>query len=184
MSVFRDELREHLGKRASQSAKGPATKLQIYLLTSDPDEPLLYSGDEPEEVLARLDEWTPTAGAIDPTAALRLARSRIRSEGLLVYLTDNEERTELPFRCAASGHWRARPTIWGSPGSTFSEDGKSWQATVRNYSDSSVFRDWQVLFPDGSLSEKRELALSPDGISTLTGTFPTGADYLTVKLDS
>ena len=182
MSVFRDELRSTLEKELP-NLKGPATKLQIYLLTSNPDEPLLYSGDEPEEALARLDEWTPTAGAIDPTAALRLARSRIRSEGLLVYLTDNEERTELPFDAQLLAIGSPTDNL-GFTGLSFSEDGKSWQATVRNYSDSSATRGWQVLFPDGSLSEKRELALSPDGITTLTGTFPTGADYLTVKLDS
>ena len=181
MSVFQDELKSTLEEELPK-LKGPASKLQIYLLTSDPNEPLLYSGDKPEEALARLEEWTPTAGAMDPTAALRLARSRIRSEGLLVYLTDNEERTQLPFDTQLLAIGKPTDNI-GFTGLNFSEDGKSWQATVRNYSDDSNTRGWQVLFPDGSLSEKRELALSADGITTLTGTFPESADYLTVKLD-
>ena len=181
MSVFQKELSDTLAKELP-NLKGPASKLQIYLLTSDPDEPLLYSGNEVSEALATLAEWQPTAGAMEPTAALRLARSRIRSEGLLVYVTDNLERTELPFDAQLLAIGQPTSNL-GFTGLSFSEDGKSWQATVRNYSDNEVQRGWQVLFPDGSLSEKRELALASDGITTLTGTFPSGADYLTVKLD-
>ncbi|MGJ8723780.1 MAG: vWA domain-containing protein [Roseibacillus sp.] len=182
MSVFRDELKTTL-ETELPNLKGPASKLQIYLLTSDPDEPILYSGDDQKEALAAIAEWSPTAGAMDPNAALRLARSRIRSEGLLIYLTDNLERTELPFDAQLLAIGKPTDNL-GFTGLSFSEDGKSWQATVRNYSDTQAERGWQVLFPDGSLSEKRELVLSADGISTITGTFPTGADYLTVKLDS
>lgn len=182
MSVFQEQLNETLAKELPK-LKGPASQLQIYLLTSNPDEPLLYSGDEPEEALATLAKWQPTAGAMEPTAALRLARSRIRSEGLLIYVTDNLERTELPFDAQLLAIGQPTNNL-GFTGLSFSEDGQSWQATVRNYSDDQVERGWQVLFPDGSLSEKRKLALASDGITTLTGTFPTGADFLTVKLDS
>ena len=181
MSVFQKELQETLAQEFP-NLKGPATKLQIYLLTSDPDQPLLYSGDKADEALTVLENWTPTAGAIDPNAALRLARSRIRSEGLLIYVTDNLERTELPFDAQLLAIGKPTANL-GFTGLSFSEDGQSWQATVRNYSDKEASRGWQVLFPDGSLSEKKELTLSSDGITTLTGSFPTGADYVTVILD-
>lgn len=182
MSVFKDKLLTTLEEEFPK-LKGPASKLQLYILTSDPDEPLLYTGDEAEEALIALEQWTPTAGAIEPTAALRLARSRIRSEGLLIYATDNLARTELPFDAQLLAVGEPTNNL-GFTGLGFSEDGKSWQATVRNYSYSKVARRWQVQFPDNSLSEERELSLAPDGITTLTGTFPPGADYLTVKLAS
>ncbi len=180
MSVFHKELLDALADEFPK-LKGPASQLQIYLLTSDPNEPLLYSGDEAEQALAVLEEWSPTAGALDPNAALRLARSRIRSEGLLIYVTDNLERTELPFDAQLLSVGKPTDNL-GFTGLSFSEDGKNWQATVRNYADKEVSRGWQVLFPDGSLSEERQLSLSADGITTLTGSFPTGADYVTVKL--
>ncbi|GHC52930.1 vWA domain-containing protein [Roseibacillus persicicus] len=180
MSVFREELKTTLEKELPR-LQGPAAKVQLYLLTSDPNEPLLYSGDDPKEALTVLENWSPTAGAMDPNGALRLARSRIRREGLLIYVTDNLERTELPFDAQLLAVGKATDNM-GFTGLSFSEDGQSWQATVRNYSDDEKSRTWQVLFPDGSLSEERELTLGADGITTLTGNFPAGADYLTVKL--
>lgn len=180
MSVFRPQLQATLAKELP-NLQGPASQLQIYLFTSDPNEPLLYSGDQSEEALAVIEDWLPTAGAIDPNAALRLARSRIRSEGLLIYVTDNLERTELPFDAQLLAVGGPTPNL-GFTGLSFSEDGQSWQATVRNYSNQSSSRTWQVLFPDGSLSEERELSLAADGITTLTGSFPEGAEYVTVQL--
>ena len=180
MSVFKEDLLQTL-KKGLPKLKGSASKLQLYFLTSDPNEPILYSGEDPKEAIQELTAWTPSAGAIDPNAALRLARSRIRREGLLIYATDSTERSELPFdaQLLAIGKSTAN---FGFTGLSFSEDGKSWQATVRNYSDESRSRDWQVLYPDGSLSESQPLSLKPDGISTLTGTFPQGVNHLTVQL--
>lgn len=180
MSVFKKQLLSTLENELPK-LKGSAAKLQIYLLPSNPDEPILYAGNEQEEALSILEKWNPTAGAIEPTAALQLARSRIRSEGILIYATDNLERSELAFDAQLLAVGKPTNNL-GFTGLSFSENGKSWQATVRNYSNETTNRSWQVLFPDGSRSEKKELSLSPDGISTLTGTFPEGADYLTVQL--
>lgn len=180
MSVFQEQLLKTL-EGEFPKLKGPASRLQLYLLTSDPDEPLLYVGDDEAAALEAVTAWQPTDGAMEPTAALRLARSRIRSEGLLIYVTDHVSETELPFEAQLLAIGKPSSNL-GFTGLSFSEDGNSWQATVRNYAEEEASRTWQVLFPDGSLSEERRLDLAPDGITTLTGTFPAGADNLTVRL--
>lgn len=181
MSVFKEKLRNTLDSEIPK-LKGPATQVQLYLLASDPNAPLLYSGTNIDEALAAVEKWSPTAGALDPGPALRLARSRIRREGLLIYATDSfSEETQLPFDAQLLAVGSPTANL-GFTGIAFSEDLKAWQATVRNYSDTETSSQWQVAFPDGSLSEMRPLVLAPNGLTTLTGTFPEGVNAVTVQL--
>ncbi|MBK1832748.1 BatA domain-containing protein [Roseibacillus ishigakijimensis] len=181
MAVFQEEARKTLA-RDLPSLQGLAARLHLSLLSDDPAEPLLYAGTDLKEALTVLESWQPRGGARDPAAALRLARSRIRSEGLLVYLTDHVRERPLPFEAQllAVGHSSANT---GFTGLSFAEEGASWQATVRNYSDQEVSRSWSVRYPDGSRSEPRLLTLGPDGLTTLTGRFPDKEDHLTVQLE-
>ena len=181
MSVFKESLQTTLEEEIPK-LKGPATQLQLYLVESDPNAPILYSGNSASDALKSLEAWSPTAGALDPNASLRLARSRIRREGLLIYATDTYTEDELlPFEAQLLAVGSPTSNI-GFTGLSFSEDEKSWQATVRNYSDNASDSQWHVLFPDGSRSEPKPLSLAPNGLTTLTGGFPEGIKSLTVEL--
>lgn len=180
MSVFQAELVANL-EEALPLLQGSASEVQLYLLPSDPNAPTLYSGNSVQEALVTLAEWQPVTGARDPTPALRLARSRIRSEGLLIYASDHESKDALPFDAQLLAVGEATSNI-GFTGMTFAEDNKSWQATVRNYSDEDTISTWFVQFPDGSTTDERELTLTPNGLTTLTGTIPDGVRELTIKL--
>ncbi len=181
MSVFQDEVVSTL-KEELPRLQGAASELQLYLLSSEPDEPLLYTGAKLEDALAVLRDWQPTASARDPRAALRLARSRIRSQGILIYVTDHVSEQSLPFEAQLLAVGEPIDNL-GFTGLSFAEESDSWQATVRNYSDKDATRSWHVVFPDGSQSEKQELSLASDGITTLTGNFPEGVGSLTVHLE-
>ncbi|MEM9081879.1 MAG: VWA domain-containing protein, partial [Verrucomicrobiota bacterium] len=183
MSVFKTQLQEELANELP-ALQGPASKLQLYLLESDPNAPILYSGTDPTEALGILETWQPTTGALDPNAALRLARSRIRREGILIYATDQapEEGTTLPFEAQLLAVGTPTDNT-GFTGLAFDNNNKNtWQATVRNYSDQPTTTSWQVTFPDGSTSDPRTLNLSPNGLMNVSGSFPDGVDKLTVTL--
>lgn len=180
MAVFQDKLVTELAESLPR-LQGPASDLQLYLLPSDPNVPALYTGSDIDEALAELRSWRPTTGALDPTPALRLARSRIRTEGLLIYASDRDDTASLPFDAQLLAVGEATPNI-GFTGMSFPEDGKSWQATVRNYSDTATETTWSVRFPDGSETTARPITLSPNGLTTLTGTLPEGVSELTVRL--
>ncbi|MDP0492450.1 MAG: BatA domain-containing protein [Verrucomicrobiota bacterium JB023] len=183
MSVFKEKLSTSLADKLPD-LQGPATRLQLYLLESDAAAPVLYTGDEIDDLIAVIDEWNPTAGAIDPTASLRLARSRIRREGILIYCTDEPlaEDDSLPFDTQLMAVGESRQNL-GFTGLAFDDETGAWQATVRNYSDERATRTWEVEFPDGSRSEARELALEPNALTTLSGTFPEGVEHITVRLE-
>jgi hypothetical protein len=65
---------------------------------------------------------------------------------------------------------------------SFADNRKSWQATVRNYSDAEATTRWRAIFPDGSQTDPRVLTLAPDGLRTVTGSIPEGVPSLTLKL--
>jgi len=182
MTVFKESLKENLASKLPD-LRGSASRLQLYLFESDPDKPTIYSGDNIEEAIAAVEAWAPAAGAIDPTSALRLARSRVNREGLLIYVTDTPVES-LPFDAQVLAIGDAQPNC-GFTGVSFdTEDGKlTWQAVIRNYSDETITRNWQVQFADGSLSQPREVALSKGGMATIASAFPDGSDNLRVILD-
>lgn len=182
MSVFKDRLHDELAELLPQF-QGEAASLQLYLFESDSQKPTLYRGESVDELLASLDSWQPTSGLIDPYSALRLARSRIRKDGLLLYATDHSlsPQTNLPFSSQLLAVGAPLPNI-GFSGLSFGTSNTQWQATVKNYSNDPANTQWWVQYPDGSASEKRSLSLSPNGLQTLSGTFPGDAQQLTVHL--
>lgn len=180
MSVFQEKLVEKLEESLSR-LKGPAHDVQLYLLPSDPNAPALYVGDDFQDGLAALSAYQFSSGALDPSPALRLGRSRIRSEGLLIYATDSDLASDLPFDAQLLAVGEPTPNL-GFTGVTIGDDNKSWQATLRNYSDQSSASSWTVEFPDGSTSAPRTVELNPNGLKVLTGTIPEGVAELTIRL--
>ncbi|NNC90324.1 MAG: hypothetical protein HKN82_17865 [Akkermansiaceae bacterium] len=181
MSVFKEKLTVALGEKLPE-LRGAAAKLDIYIFESDADQPTVYSGDSPEEAMESIAAWSPQAGATDPNNALRLARSRIKREGLLVFATDTPV-DDLPFDAQLLAVGEAAPNV-GLTGATFERDGDTlvWKALIRNYSDSVQSRTWSVLFPDGSRTEPRPVEIPSNGMTTIASAFPKGVPSLRITL--
>lgn len=173
MSVFKDQLREQL-VAAIPDLQGPAAILEITLLESVPGRERLYSGDSVEDCLTALDDWHARDGLTDPTQALRLARSLVASEGIVVYATDTPiENPPYETRILAVGEDIENVGITGI--GFEQKDGRLfWTALIRNYSNTPATRSWKLDFPDGSSSEAQPIELSAKALISLQGALPEG----------
>lgn len=182
LTVFKEEAMKQLTAKLPE-LKGSASQLQIFLFESDPEKPTLYSGDSPKDALAALDAWQPASGALDPTNALRLARSRVSREGIIIYLTDTKVE-DLPFESKLLAVGEPKENC-GFTGVAFSRDGDTiiWKAILRNYSDKPQKRTWQVEFSDGRRSEPKTVSLNKNGMTTISAAFPPDSPRLRVLLD-
>ena len=181
MAVIQDQLKEKL-VASLPDLQGHATALELTVLESTPGKPKLYSGDNPEELAKALDAWQPRAGLTDPSQALRLARSLVAREGIVVYATDTPiEAPPFDARLLSLGEPIDNA---GFTGVTIAEKegAKVFQALVRNYSGHRTSRTWQVELPDGSRTEPRSIELDPNAIVTLQAAFPEKAERLKLVL--
>ena len=181
MSVFKDGLADHLRAKLPD-LQGNASRLQIYIFESLADQPVIYAGEDIEEALASLESWSPSSGLIDPDNSLRLARSRVNREGILIYVTDSSTG-DLPFDANSLSIGEPRNNI-GFTGLAFDTTGNvvRWKALLRNYSKSRQTRSWRVIFPDGSRSQPQEITLKENSITTISSTFPSDATRLQVRI--
>ena len=156
MSVFKEKLVTSL-KEKLPPLKGSASRLHLYFFESAPDKPVIYAGDNLEEALEKLEDWTPASGSLDPSNALRLARSRVNREGILLFASDTPS-SNLPFNAQLLSVGEPTANV-GFRGVAFERENGAlqWKALIRNYSDSPQKRRWHVEFADGSQSEPREI---------------------------
>jgi hypothetical protein len=171
MAVAKDKLKEKLAASLA-GLQGPASVLDLTLLESTPGKPRLYAGSSPEEFAAALDGWKPRAGLTDPSYALRLARSLVAREGIVVYATDTPIEAP-PFDARVISVSEPVNNV-GFTGVTIGEKegARVFQAMVRNYAKSRSSRTWQVELPDGSRTEPKPFDMEPGGIITLQAAFP------------
>ncbi len=182
MSVFKDSLIEKLAA-SLPDLQGPATDLELTLLESTPGRGRLYSGASTDEFLAALREWHPRDGMADPSHSLRLARSLVSRDGVVVYATDTPLDTP-PFdaRLLSVGEKIDNAGFTGCTIAT-EEGALVFRATVKNYSERRTSRAWHIQLPDGSRTEPRPLELDPGAIVTIQASFPAGANRLILHLD-
>jgi len=175
MSVFKEELISQLTE-ALPELKGPATHLELTILDSNPAKERLYSGSSIENALAVLQNWQPQYGLTDPSPALRIGRSLVGKEGILILATDTPVDTP-PYdtRLLSVGD---KVDNVGVTGVRFSrkEGADVWNAVVRNYGSEATSRTWQLRFPDGKSSEPRSFEIQPGGLVSLQGSLPTNQD--------
>ena len=175
MSVFKDELISQLTESLPK-LKGPATHLELTILDSNPSRERLYSGDSVENALAVLEAWNPQAGLTDPSPALRIARSLIGREGILVYATDTPvESPPYDTRLLSVGEKVENVGVTGVR-FTQEEGADVWNAVIRNYGPAPASRTWQLKFPDGTSSEPRPFEVKGGGLISLQGALPKGRD--------
>lgn len=182
MSVFKDSLRERLSTLLPE-LKGPATDLELTLMESAAGRGRLYAGASADEFLAALGSWQPRDGTGDPSHSLRLARSLVSREGIVVYATDTPlERPPFDARVLAVGEEIANAGFTGC--SISREEGATvFRATVKNHSTRRTSRTWHAEMPDGSRTEAKALDLEPGAIVTIQAAFPKDATSLVLRLD-
>jgi hypothetical protein len=180
MRVFKEKALAELTETLP-ALQGEASELQLTVLESAPNRPRRFAGTSIDDLKAALETWRPHDGPIDPTQALRLARSLASREGTVIYLTDTPSAS-LPFD--------AKPLAVGEPienvgftGVSFATEEGSlvWRALVRNHGKKPADRQWSLHTSAGA-TEPRPLRLEPGAIITLQAAFPTGAEDVRVVL--
>lgn len=161
--------------------QGSASKMEIILLSALPGTDRIYSGDSTDEMIAALEKFTPNAGVTDPSYALRLARSIVSNEGILIYLTDTPIE-KLPYEARLISVGRPVENV-GFTGVSFEnmQGALTFRAIVRNYGTSPASRTWSLVTKNGR-SEPREFEIKAGGFTTIQAAFPENAQQVRLEL--
>ena len=149
MAVFQKQAAKALRDQLPD-LQGSATAMELTLLPSTPGAERIYSGSSIDELVENLDNSIPTGGLIDPTYALRLARSLVSNEGVVIYLTDTPTEA-LPYDSRIIAVGKTTPNV-GFTGISFEEKqgALTWQAIIRNYGAESTSRSWSLVTREGT----------------------------------
>jgi hypothetical protein len=182
MEVFRDALAERLAEEIPDLL-GPASSAEFTLLESLPGGLRLYAGPSSKDLLAAIRAWKPRAGTTDPTHALRLARSIVSREGIVLYATDTPLSLP-PFGAVQLSVGEPIPNVGFTGVSTERRDGALvWQALVRNDSKSPATRTWWVEAPDGTAPTKpRTINIAPGAMTRIQAALPADDRRIVVRL--
>jgi hypothetical protein len=161
--------------------QGSATALELTLLPSTPGADRLYAGTSVEEMLASLDGFTPDGGLLDPSYSLRLARSIVSKDGIVLFLTDTPAEA-LPYDSQLVSVGRPLGNV-GFTGISFAEKqgALTWQAIIRNYGDTPEKRSWS-LKTKTSATEPREFEIGAKSFVTIQAAFPVDAEDVRIAL--
>jgi hypothetical protein len=180
MAVFKENAIRALIEKLP-ALKGPAEAMELTVFESTPGRPRLYAGDSSEKLAEALSEWTPREGVIDPSQALRVARSLVSRDGVVVYVTDTPVE-KLPFDARLLAVGEAIENVGFTGVSFANEEGTLiWRALVRNYGDAPAERTWSMESPTGR-SEAKSIRIEPRGLVSLQAAFPPGSDRIKVTL--
>lgn len=181
MSAYRESINDQL-LRELRKLSGAAFRTEYVVLDSQIAGEPLYSGTEIGELLEALVDWTPAGGDHDFGPALRVGRSLVGGEGLVVLVSDHlHEDLAYNARLFAIGEPKENVGFAGL-NIVESEDGELlWQAIVRNYADNPQTRSW-VMQAGQQRTEERSLTLEPGEVRSLQGRFPEGADAVVLRL--
>lgn len=182
MRVFKTKILPALEQEIPR-LQGNAANVEVWLLESNPSRPKIYQGDSPEEMVAALEQWIPSSGAVEPSNSLRIARSLVGAEGAVSFITDTPIDYSLPYHASYVAIGENTPNC-GITGISFeTRDGQLiWRAVVRNYSDFTQRRTWYLETESGS-SSPREFSLNAGRLTTLQGAFPAGESRCRLVLE-
>jgi hypothetical protein len=175
MSVFKDALIRALAAEFPK-LRGAATGIELTVRESAADGATLYSGDSVAEALESLRGWSPRDGLTDPSAALRVARSVVGREGVVVLATDAPV-ADPPYDARVLAVGEAVENV-GVTGVRFErrEGALVWNAVVRNYAGAAARRTWQLRFADGEATEPQAVEIGPGAMVSLQAAFPAGRE--------
>jgi hypothetical protein len=183
MSVFKEELKRYLRSELGSFAT-KVSRTEYVVLDSAITDLSLYNGDDLTAMLATIDEWHPHSGAHDFSEGLRIARSLVGGEGMVILATDHLIET-LPYNTKLLAVGDAKDNV-GFAGFSVTEldDGRpAWRSVVRNYSDQQQTRSWS-LTTGTQRSPARDITLEPGQSRTLEGAFPENAGDVTLRLEA
>ncbi len=180
MTVFKDEAIAAL-RAAIPDLQGTASNLELTLLPSAPGTDRIYVGTSTQELLASLEMFTPGTGLVDPSHALRLARSIVSNDGTVIYLTDTPAKA-LPYESRLLSVGRPTPNV-GFTGVSFEEKegALTWRAIIRNYGEAPVERTWSLQSSSGS-TEPRTFHIAAKSFLTIQAAYPAAAKNIRLTL--
>lgn len=183
MSAFRGEATSALLSELTRLSE-VTEQTEIVLLDSRLAEEPIFSGTEiPEMVPVLEEEWTPNGGEHDFGPALRVGRSLVGPEGLLILATDHPQQAS-PYNAVqlAVGEPKANVGFAGISTELDEAGDLRWTATVRNYGTEVQTRTWYLITDTQARSDDRSITLEPGEIRALKGLFPPSANSLTLHL--
>ena len=183
MRVFKKKIPETL-QREIPRLQGNAANTEIWLMESDSSKAKIYQGTSTEDMLLALEKWNPSSGTTELSNTLRVARSLVGSEGAVTYITDSPLLNSAPYNSSSISIGEPTDNC-GFTGVTFEKHGTDliWKAIVRNYSDSSQTRTWQLETATGK-STSKTLTLAAGSLTTLQGAFPADQSRCRIQLSN
>jgi hypothetical protein len=180
MSVFKNDAINRFAAELPD-LQGPASAIELTVLESAPNRPRIYAGSSVDAFRAAFEKWQPRDGVLDPSESLRLARSLVSREGIVVFLTDTP-RSTLPFESRLLSVGEPIENV-GITGISFAyEQGTIvWRASVKNYGTQPADRTWSLQTATGS-TEMRPIHLEPGSLITLQSAFPADSTQLRIVL--
>ena len=181
MAVFKEKMIAGLQSELPK-LKGFATDVEYTLLESTAGKPRIYAGTSTINLLASLEAWRPTAGLTDPAQSLRLARSLVSREGIVIYASDTPA-DGLPFDAKQLAIGQAIENV-GFTGVAFETKDQAllWRVTIQNYSDKKITRTWQMDMGNGALTEPKTIEMESRSLTTLQSNFPSQAMRIKIML--
>ena len=190
MSAFQGQTLDLALARALQPWESGARRTDWLLMESDTRRPVLYRGDSLRALLDRLPAWRPRRGGHDPTDALTLARSLVKAEGAVLWVSDRAPSLSLPAGVGLLAIGEAFDNV-GFAGLTTAlasdPTGETrWSVLVRNHGKQALSREWWSEWPqatgEAATSPRQRLDLAPGQTLTLSGAFPAGIDQVVLRL--
>jgi len=183
MEAFRENLSAELDKELRHLASN-IHRTEYVVIDSHLSREPIFNGTNPTDLIQALTNWKPLATSHDFTPALRIARSLVGPDGLIIMLSDHLiEDLAYDARLLAIG----QPTNnVGFAGLRIvkNDDGQVlWKALVRNYSDQQQKRTW-FLHTNTQKSSQRSLDLAPGQTRSLQGAFPEDSNSVTLRMNS
>lgn len=180
MTVFKEPAIAALREKIP-TLQGNASAIELTLLPSTPGATRLYAGTSPDELITALRNFSTDTGLTDPSSALRLARSLVSSEGIVIYLTDTPAEN-LPYQSQLIAVGKPTDNV-GFTGISFEEKqgALTFRAIIRNYGKSSATRSWSLLATNGA-TQPREISIAPNSFLTIQAALPQNAENIHLTL--
>lgn len=183
MKAFKSEiLNESLIKELPKLKRGART-VEYTAIDSHLDGASIFNGTSVEELILALDKWEPFRTAHDPGPALRVGRSLVGKDGLLIYVTDHfTKQPGYDAKVLSVGDSLANV---GFAGVQVDREANppTWKALVRNYSNTPQTREW-YLASGNQKTATRSITLEPNENRTLQGRFPEGSDRVFIHVEN
>lgn len=185
-SASMEAFRENISTALSKELRHLASRVhhtEYVVVDSHLSRKPIFNGTDPAQLLLTLENWKPLATSHDFTPALRIARSLVGADGLIIMVSDHlVENLAYNAQLLAIGQPTANVGFAGLR-IVQTDDGQIlWKALVRNYSDQQQKRTW-FLHTDTQKSSQRSLDLAPGQTRSLQGAFPDTSTSITLRMD-